>query len=42
VLKKITREFDLLCAIKSGQKGYVMIKNPWHLLKELKESVSSS
>ena len=32
-----TREVDLLCTIKSGQKGSDMIRNSWHPLKELKE-----
>ena len=40
VLKNTTREVDLLCAIKSGQKGSDMIWNTWHPFKELKELYS--
>ena len=31
------QEVNLLCAIKSGQKGSDVIRNWWHPLKELKE-----
>ena len=40
VLKKTTREVNLLCAIKSGQNddGSDRIMKTWHPLKKLKKS----